>query len=130
MDVQVNDQPDLQDQPLYVDRPFTYKVTVASLMVGVFLAGTSAWLLLSLLQLPTEQPTAGETVWSPTRFALPATFIVSGGILFWAIFGLPVRIAKRRGVILDPEVYPWTGAVLIGVIATIAFVVAILSGRI
>ncbi|HRE47302.1 MAG TPA: hypothetical protein PLD47_06205 [Aggregatilineales bacterium] len=131
------DQPNPESSPsgnlqgVYVDRLFTVRVTVASLIVGIFGAALAAWVLLSFLRPGEADPNQpGTPAWSVTQIVLPLTFIVSGGILFWAVFNLPVRIAKRRGVVLDPDIFPWTGAVLVGVIVAIGFVIGMLTGRI
>jgi hypothetical protein len=115
------------EAPLEIDRGFTYRVTVASLIVGVFLAGIAALILFSLTR-PLTADEQGNVNWSIGGILYPAAAVFVGVILFWSVFGLPLRVARRRGVILDPEIYPWTGAVLLGVFFIAAFVLAIVLG--
>lgn len=112
---------------LEIDRGFTYRVIVASLIVGVILAGVAALILFSIAR-PLTADEQGNVNWSLSGILFPAAAVIVGGILFWSVFGLPLRVARRRGVILDPEVYPWIGAVLIAALFSGAFVLAILLG--
>jgi hypothetical protein len=115
-----------EDGP-FIDRPFTYRVTVASLIAGFVLTGIAAFILFSISR-PVTVSNEGEVQWSIQAFLMPISAIICAVILFWSIFQLPVRIAKRVGVILDPEIWPWTGAVIAGVIFAVGFVAAILFG--
>jgi len=115
-----------EDGP-FIDRPFTYRVTVASLIAGFVLTGIAALFLFSISR-PVTVSNEGEVQWSIQAFLMPISAIICAAILFWSIFQLPVRIAKRVGVILDPEIWPWTGAVIAGVIFAVGFVAAILFG--
>jgi hypothetical protein len=115
------------EAPLEIDRGFTYRVTIASLIVGVLLAGVAALILFSLTR-PLTADEQGNVNWSVSGILFPVAAVVVGGILFWSVFGLPLRVARRRGVILDPEIYPWIGAVLIAALFGVAFVLAILLG--
>ncbi|MCS6872359.1 MAG: hypothetical protein RML95_09870 [Anaerolineae bacterium] len=126
MDIQIDPQSE-QDakSAAEIDRGFTYRVTVASLIVGVFLAGVAALILFSLVR-PLTADERGNVNWSIGGILYPVAAVFVGTILFWSVFGLPLRVARRRGVILDPEVYPWTGAVLLGVLFIGAFVLAVL----
>lgn len=119
--------PSLNPEGPSIDRPFTYRVTVASLIVGFILTGIAAFILFNLSR-PVSLNNAGEVQWSVQAFLMPVSAILCAAILFWSIFQLPVRIAKRVGVILDPEVWPWTGAVIAGVVFAVGFVFAILLG--
>lgn len=118
--------PENADEPM-VDRGFTYRVTVASLVVGLIAAAVAALILFGIAR-PISLSEQGEVNWSIRGLLLPAGALVVGGILFWSIFNLPVRIARRRGVLLDPEVWPWTGALIAGAVAALGFVAAILLG--
>lgn len=111
----------------FIDRPFTYRVTVASLIAGVILTGIAAFILFSISR-PVTVNNEGEVQWSFQAFLMPVSAIICAVILFWSIFQLPVRIAKRVGVILDPEIWPWTGAVIAGVLFAVGFVAAIFLG--
>ncbi|MFQ3535302.1 MAG: hypothetical protein SNJ58_05450 [Aggregatilineales bacterium] len=115
------------EAPIEIDRGFTYRVTVASLIVGVFLAGVAALILFSLTR-PLTVDAQGNVNWSLGGILFPAAAVCVGAILFWSVFGLPLRVARRRGVILDPEIYPWLGAVLLGTLFGGAFVLAMLFG--
>jgi hypothetical protein len=119
--------PDETEEP-QIDTGFTYRVTVASLLVGCVVAALAAALIIGLGQPFAAADIEGKPVWSIRQIFLPIVFVVCGIILFYAVFNLPMRIAKRRGIVLDPEIYPWTGAVLVGVLAVVLFVGAILVG--
>src|SRR5262245_1862530 len=108
-----------------VDRAFTYRVTVASLLVGLVIAAVVGLILFSLAR-PIVVDESGHITWSIAAIMFPVSAVVACAILYWSIFNLPVRIAKRQGVNLDPEVWPWTGAVMIGIVVLIGFVGAIL----
>jgi hypothetical protein len=124
---EVNEQPANNNDLQPIDRGFTYRVTIASLVVGIAIAVVLGVVIYGLAQ-PSTVNAEGEVRWSAASLLFPLSFIVALGILFWSVFSLPVRIAKRRGVVLDPEVWPWTGAVIIGVIVVVGFVVAMLAG--
>jgi hypothetical protein len=109
------------------DRAFTFRVTFVCLFLGVALALAVGGLLYSLRQ-PLATDPQGAVVWSPGAFMVPLAGLVSVVILAWSVFYLPVMIARRRGVVLDPDVWPMTGAVAIGVLVIIGFVGAILLG--
>lgn len=114
------------DEP-QIDRPFTYRVIIASVIVGAIIASAVGLILFSFAR-PITVDANGNVNWAvgAVMFPISALFVIA--ILYWAIFSLPVRIARRRGVLLDPEVWPWTGAVIVGVLAVIGFVGAILLG--
>ncbi|MBO9308824.1 MAG: hypothetical protein J7551_03455 [Chloroflexi bacterium] len=113
--------------PLEIDRGFTYRVTIASLIVGVLLAGIAALILFSLTR-PLTADEQGNVNWSISGILFPVSAVIVGSILFWSVFGLPLRVARRRGVILDPEIYPWIGAVLLTALFSGAFLLAMLLG--
>lgn len=115
------------ESPLEIDRGFTYRVTIASLIIGVLLAAAAALIVFSLTR-PVTFDEQGQVNWSVGAILFPIAAVFVGSILFWSVFGLPLRVAKRRGVILDPEVYPWTGAVLIGALFGGGFVLAMILG--
>jgi len=111
------------------DRPYTLRVTFISLTIGIILS-----LILSLVLLAFRQPISananGGVNWSFGAFMIPLAAILSMIILAWSIFSLPVRLAKRQGIVLDPQVWPITGAIAIGIITVIGFFAAIFFGLI
>ncbi|MCE7949052.1 MAG: hypothetical protein DYG88_16655 [Chloroflexi bacterium CFX4] len=129
MNAQTNPNPPEHpsETPLEIDRGFTYRVTIASLIIGVLLAAVAALIVFSLTR-PVTFDEQGQVNWSVGAILFPVAAIFVGSILFWSVFGLPLRVARRRGVILDPEVYPWTGAVLIGALFGGGFVLAMILG--
>jgi uncharacterized integral membrane protein len=129
MNAQTNPSPPEHpsEAPLEIDRGFTYRVTIASLIIGVLLAAAAALIVFSLTR-PVTFDEQGQVNWSVGAILFPLAAVFVGSILFWSVFGLPLRVARRRGVILDPEVYPWTGAVLIGALFGGGFVLAMILG--
>ena len=111
------------------DRPFTLRVTFVSLFVGVLATVIIGAILVSLHQ-PLKTDTEGGVTWSLGALAIPAAMLASILILGWSVFFLPVTLARRQGVVLDPQVWPATGAVAVGVILIVAFAGAILFGLI
>lgn len=124
---QVNVQNNVDSDSPEIDRGFTYRVTIASLLVGLVIA-TIVGLLLFGLARPLTLNEQGEINWTAQALLMPVSAVIVAVILFWSVFGLPLRVARRRGVILDPEIYPWIGAVLIGIVFVVGFVAAILLG--
>jgi hypothetical protein len=118
--------PDLQS-PSVIDRGFTIRVSIASLLVGLLIATPVGLILLALGQ-PATFDAEGGVEWSLRMLMLPLAAVVTVGILYWSIFRLPLRIARRRGIILDPDVWPWTGALMIGVVTIVGFIGLILAG--
>jgi hypothetical protein len=113
---------------VYVDTAQTYRLTFISLAIGLIIAVPLGLLLYSLRQPLTANTDGVQFSWG--ALFLPLTAVVVIGILGWAVFRLPVRFAKRQGIILDPEVWPWTGAVALGVLTGIGFFGAIVLGLI
>ncbi len=109
------------------DRVFTYRATFISLSVGLVLAVLVGLILLSLRQ-PLATDERGNVVWSLGMFMLPLAGLISTVILGVSVFYLPVVLARRQGVVLDPQVWPVTGAAAVGVIVVIAFIAAIFAG--
>jgi len=112
-----------------VNRPFTFAVSFVSLLVGMILAALIGLPLLSLGQRVSADST-GNLTWSLGQLAYPLAAILTMLILSWSIFRLPLRIARRRGLLLDPVIWPITGAILLGVLIALGFVGAILLGLI
>jgi hypothetical protein len=111
------------------DRPYTYRVTFISLVIGIVLALLISVVLLSFRQPITTNETGGVN-WSLGAFMVPLAGILCMIILAWSVFSLPVRLAKRQGIILDPHVWPLTGSIAIGLIAIVGFFAAMLLGLI
>ena len=118
---------DRQPSELHGDRAFTYRVTFACLTVGVIASVAVGLLLLSLRQ-PVVTNAQGAVVWSAGVLMVPLAGLASVAILAWSVFFLPVMLARRRGVVLDPQVWPATGAIAVGVLVVVAFIAAILFG--
>ena len=117
----------MSQEPQYRrDRPYTYLVTFISLGIGVAAAAIVALALLALRQ-PLIAMASGAPV-SVGSFMIPLAGLLSVVILVWSVFFLPVRFANRRGIVLDPEVWPATGAVAVGVLVIVLFASAILFG--
>ncbi|MBX3085120.1 MAG: hypothetical protein KF716_26035 [Anaerolineae bacterium] len=116
------------DQPpsdgVYVDTRATYLYTFISLAIGVVIASVVGLLLFSLRQ-PMIADETGRATFSIGAIMVPLAAVVAIAILAWAVFQLPVWFAKRQGIILDPEVWPWTGALGVGAVAVIGFIGAI-----
>lgn len=110
-----------------IDRGYTIRLSLASLLVGLLIAAPVGIALLALGR-PAEVNEQGGVVWSGGMFVLPVAAVIIVAILYWSIFHLPLRIARRRGVILDPELWPWTGALALGVVIVLGFVAAMLAG--
>lgn len=130
-EVNVNDPtpPSQAPQGVYVDTAHTYRLSLISLAVGTVIAALVGGLLYALRQGPTVDA-QGNPQFAIGMIMVPIAAIAAVGIMAWAIFDLPVRIAKRQSVILDPEVYPWTGAIGLGVVLVVGFFVAIAVGLI
>jgi hypothetical protein len=109
------------------DRAFTYRITFACLTVGVIVAVAVGLLLLSLRQ-PLATDAQGGVVWSAGIFMVPLAGLASVAVLAWSVFYLPVLLARRRGIVLDPNVWPATGAIAVGILVIAGFVAAILFG--
>ena len=117
----------MDHEPLRGDRAFTYRVTFACLTLGVIVSVAVGLLLFSLRQ-PLATNAQGSVIWSAGAFMVPLAGFASVVILAWSVFYLPVVLARRRGVVLDPQVWPATGAVAVGILVVAGFVAAILFG--
>jgi hypothetical protein len=112
---------------VYVDTRATYLFTFISLAIGVVIATIVGLLLFSLRQ-PMVADAQGRASFSIGVIMAPVAAIAAVAILVWAVFQLPVWFAKRQGIVLDPDVWPWTGAIGVGVVAVIGFVGAMFLG--
>ena len=114
-------------QELRGDRPGTYRVTFISLVIGMVISMLVGVLLLAIRQ-PLTADAAGKINWSAGAFMIPLAGLISTAILAWSVFFLPIRIARRLGILLDPNVWPATGAIVLGILVAILFVGAIMVG--
>jgi hypothetical protein len=105
------------------DRPYTIAVTIVSLIIGLPLAIVVGLLLYSLNQPATQS--AGQVNLTVNALAFPLALVVSGAILAFAVFFLPMQMARRTGRVLDPNLYPMTGVVSVAALLVGAFVLAI-----
>jgi hypothetical protein len=108
------------------DRPYTIKVTILSLVVGIPLAA-----ILGLFVLSLNRPLnidKGQVSFTAYAFALPVALLISFVVLSVAVFWLPMRLARRANRILDPSLYPMTGVLSLAGIAVVAFFAAIAAG--
>lgn len=115
-------------QGVEVDPRFTLRATFTGLAIGIIIAMVVGFLLLKLSQPLTLDN--GQVTWRAGAFMLPLAALIATGILAWSVFHVPVVMARRRGVVLDPSLWPATGAIAIGVIVVIGFVLAMLTGQI
>src|SRR5579859_4844814 len=115
----MDEQPELRG-----DRFYTYKVTFISLVVGLAAASVIGFVLLSLSH-PLTANAQGVT-FSPGAFMLPLAGLLCMIILAWSVFSLPVQMARRQNVVLDPHVWPATGVISLSIVVMAAFFAAIL----
>lgn len=125
----MSDQQPPRQPVLRGDRPYTFRVTFICLAIGIVIAAVISLILLSLRQPLTTNPN-GSVVWTLGAFMVPAAGLASVTILAWSVFYLPLALARRQGVVLDPQVWPMTGAVAIGILLILGFTGAILLGLI
>ncbi|HLY24751.1 MAG TPA: hypothetical protein VKQ72_00335 [Aggregatilineales bacterium] len=117
----------MDEQPEFRgDRLFTYKATFVSLVIGLVAAAAIGFALVSLSH-PLTASKEGVS-FSPGAFMLPLAGLLCMIILAWSVFSLPVRMARRQNVVLDPHVWPATGVVALSVVVMGAFFGAILLG--
>ncbi|MFN8418570.1 MAG: hypothetical protein U0528_04885 [Anaerolineae bacterium] len=126
----MTNEPQETSSGVYVDSAQTYRLTFISLAIGLIIAIPIGLLLLSLRQPLTTDSSTGSVQFSLGALMLPAAALSVVLILAWAVFRLPVRLAQRQNIILDPEVWPWTGAVSLGILVVVGFVAAIFFGLI
>ena len=111
------------------DRAYTFRITFVCLAVGIVISVVVGLILLSLRQPLTTNPN-GSVIWSLGAFMIPAAGLASVTILAWSVFYLPLALARRQSIVLDPQVWPMTGAVTIGVLVILGFTAAIMLGLI
>jgi hypothetical protein len=118
----MNGEPELRG-----DRLYTIRVTFISLAVGVAVALVVGLTLISLRQ-PLTTNSTGGVVWNIGAFMLPLAGLLSMAVLAWSVFWLPVAIARRQGVVLDPQIWPATGVIALTVVIVVLFVGAMIVG--
>src|SRR5262249_37096837 len=104
-----------------------FRLTFVCLVIGIIIAAVVALILLGLRQPFATNPN-GSVVWTLGAFMVPAAGLASIAILAWSVFYLPVLLSRRQGGVLDPQVWPMTGAVAIGILVIIGFIGAMLLG--
>lgn len=109
------------------DRPGTYRVTFISLGIGLAISLLVGLVLLAIRQ-PLTADAAGKINWSVGAFMIPLAGLITITILAWSVFVLPKSIARRQGILLDPYVWPATGAIVLGILVAVSFVGAIIFG--
>ncbi len=105
------------------DVPYTVRVTILCLLIGVPIAAVVGLLFYSFSKPLT--PTDGKVILSFSTFAFPLGLLLSGVVLVWSVFVLPVSLARRAERILDPKVWPMMGVLSLAGVMVIAFILAI-----
>src|SRR5258708_6972251 len=95
--------------------------------MGVAISAVAGYILLRLSQ-PLTLGDGGKVNWNIGAFMVPVAALVITAVLGWSVFYLPVVLARRRGIVLDPGLWPATGAIAIGILLIVGFVGAILLG--
>src|SRR5262249_30797876 len=103
------------------DRPNTYRITFICVAIGVGISAV-VWLVVLSLRQPLSVSSTGSVMLSIGAFMIPLAGLISIAILIWSVFFLPMTMARRWGILLDPNVWPATGAIAVGVLVVIAFV--------
>ncbi|GEM_PF-1015558 len=111
------------------DRPYTIAITLLCLAIGVPVGAIAGALLLSLNQ-PLSTAANGQITWSFGVFTFPLALLVAGGVMAWSIFILPVMLARRAGRILDPQLWPIMGVLVLTALVVAAFFAAIALNKI
>lgn len=117
------------DQLPHGDRPYTIGITLLCLVIGVPIGASAGALLFSLSQ-PLSPAVNGQIAWSFSAVAFPLALLVAGGVMAWSIFILPVLLARRAGRILDPQIWPMMGVLVLTALVVVAFFVAIALNKI
>ncbi len=111
---------------LHGDRAYTIRITFISLAIGLAIAAVVGLILISLRQPLTVNN--NNVNWTFGAFMLPLAGLLSMAILAWSVFFLPVALARRQDMILDPQIWPATGVVALTVIIIALFVGAMIVG--
>ena len=118
----MNSEPELRG-----DRLYTIRATFISLGIGLAITLVVGLILISSRQ-PLTTNSAGGVVWNAGAFMLPLAGLLSMAVLAWSVFWLPVALARRQGVVLDPQIWPATGVIALSVIIVVLFVGAMVAG--
>ena len=108
------------------DRAYTIRITFIALAIGLVIAAVVGLILISFRQPPTLNDKG--VVWGFGAFMIPLAGLLSIGILAWSVFFLPVTLARRQDMILDPQIWPATGVVALTVIIIALFIGAMVVG--
>jgi hypothetical protein len=108
------------------DRPYTIRLTMACLVIGLVIAIPAGALLYSLNRPLTLQN--GDVAWTFGTVAFPLALLVSGVVLAGSVFTLPLIIARRSGRVLDPTLWPALGVYVLTGLLVVTFVVGIIAG--
>ncbi len=108
------------------DRPYTVRLIIVCLVIGLLIAIPAGALLYSLNKPLTLQN--GDAVWTFGAVAFPLALLVSGVVLAGSVFTLPLIIARRSGRVLDPTLWPALGVYVLTGLLVIAFVVGMIAG--
>ncbi len=119
-----NDPQPPPSPPLRGDEPYTIRITILCLLIGVPIAAAAGLLLYSLSKPLT--PVNGQVTLAFSSFAFPLALLVSGAVLAWSVFILPVTFARRAERVLDPRLWPMMGVLSLAGLLVVAFVAAIL----
>src|SRR5579859_3377592 len=93
------------------DRPYTVRLIIVCLVIGLLIAIPAGALLYSLNKPLTLQD--GSVTWTFGALAFPLALLVSGVVLAGSVFTLPLIIARRTKRVLDPTLWPALGVYLL-----------------
>ncbi len=102
------------------DRPYTIRITILCLLIGVPVAAIGGIALYSVNS-PLTATTSGSVNWSFAAVAFPLALLVAGAVLAWSVFILPVTLARRSGHVLDPQIWPMAGVLSLTALLVLAF---------
>jgi len=108
------------------DRPYTIRVTIICLLVGLLVAIPIGLFLFNQRQTLTVQN--GQVGWSFGVFAFPLALLVTGSLLAASVFFLPAFISRRSGRVLDPGLWPAFGVYTLTALLAGAFVLGMILG--
>lgn len=108
------------------DRPYTVRITLLCLLLGLVVAIPIGLLLYGQRQ--TLTVSNGQANWAFGDFAVPLALLATGVILATSVFFLPAFISRRSGRVLDPGLWPAFGVYILTALLAGAFVVGMLAG--
>ena len=107
------------------DRPYTIRLTITCLVIGLVIAIPAGVLLYSLNKPLTLQN--GDVVWTFGAVAFPLALLVSGLVLAGSVFTLPLIIARRAGRVLDPTLWPALGVYVLTGLLVVVFILGMIA---